>query len=178
MQSGRDHCGEGGCDMDRALQQLREDGYCVIEHVLPGSHRRRHPLHDADAAHGEGLSRVDDPGDPLYGSVEGEVPVPVRAGDLVVGDARLLHSAYANRSGQERSLITLWYHPNLQHLPVGMRARIRQVFDRQGVDTDPGSTHSMTLEDWPDASKGQIADLFPQQVPNVEPHAWNRTPSW
>ncbi|MGI9436597.1 MAG: phytanoyl-CoA dioxygenase family protein, partial [Geminicoccaceae bacterium] len=41
--------------------------------VLPGSHRRRHALHDAKSAHGEALSRVDDPNDPLYGSIDGEV---------------------------------------------------------------------------------------------------------
>ncbi|MGI9437244.1 MAG: phytanoyl-CoA dioxygenase family protein [Geminicoccaceae bacterium] len=146
--------------------------------VLPGSHRLRHKLHDADAAHGESLSRVDDPNDPLYGSIEDEVPVPVRAGDLVVGDARLLHSAYANRSDQERSLITLWFHPNYQGLPAGMCARIRQVFDREGVDTDPGGAASMTLDDWPEASRRQIADLLPPPAPGIDPHPWNRTPDW
>lgn len=146
--------------------------------VLPGSHRRRHALHDADAAHGESLSRVDDPADPLYGSFADEVPVPVRAGDLVVGDARLLHSAYANGSDQERSLITLWFHPNFKNLPAGMRARIREVFDRQAVDTDPGGAQSMTLDDWPEASRKPITDLFPSHASGVEPHAWNRTPDW
>ncbi|MDH3658807.1 MAG: phytanoyl-CoA dioxygenase family protein [Alphaproteobacteria bacterium] len=146
--------------------------------VLSGSHRRRHALHDADAAHGESLSRVDDPNDPLYGSINDEVPVPVRAGDLVIGDARLLHSAYANRSDQERSLITLWFHPNFRGLPAGMRARIRQVFDRQGVDTDPGGATAMTLDDWPEASKRQVADLFPPPLRGIAPHAWNRTPDW
>ncbi len=146
--------------------------------VLPRSHRRRHALHDADAAHGESLSRVDDPNDPLYGSLEDEVPVPVRAGDLVIGDARLLHSAYANQSEEERSLITLWFHPNFRGLPASMRARIRQVFDRQGVDTDPGGGELMTLDDWPEVSRQQIADLLPASGPDVEPHAWNRIPDW
>ena len=146
--------------------------------VLPGSHRRRHALHDADAAHGESLSRVDDPNNSLYGSIDDEVPVPVQAGDLVIGDARLLHSAYANRSDDERSLITLWFHPNYRDLPAGMRARIRQIFERQGVDTDPGGAEPTTLDDWPNASRQQIADLFPPPGPYVEPHAWNRIPNW
>ena len=146
--------------------------------VLPGSHRRRHALHDADAAHGESLSRVDDPNDPLYGSTEDEVPVPVQAGDLVIGDARLLHSAYANQSQEERSLITLWFHPNYRGLPAGMKARIRQVFERQGVDTDPVGGELMTLDEWPETSRQLIADLFPPPSPNVEPHAWNRIPNW
>ncbi len=146
--------------------------------VLPGSHRRRHALHDADEAHNEGLSRVDDPNHPLYGEIEGEVPVSVKAGDLVIGDARLLHSAYANRSDQERSLITLWFHPNFQALPAGMRARIREVFDRQGVDTDPGGTLAMTLDDWPDGAKALVQDFLPPEEPGIEPHAWNRVPNW
>ena len=146
--------------------------------VLSGSHRRRHALHDADAAHGESLSRVDDPDDPLYGSIDDEVPVSVKAGDLVIGDARLLHSAYANRSAEERSLITLWFHPNYRGLLAGMRARIRQIFDRQGVDTDPGCGELMTLDGWPEASRQQLADLFPPRGPDVEPHAWNRVPDW
>ena len=146
--------------------------------VLPGSHRRRHALHDAEAAHGESLSRVDDPNDPLYGSIEDEVPVPVQAGDLVIGDARLLHSAYANQSDGERSLITLWFHPNCKGLPAGMRARIRQIYDRQGVDTDPGGAELITLDDWPDASRRQIVDLLPPPGPDIEPHAWNRIPDW
>ena len=146
--------------------------------VLPGSHRKRHALHDADQAHGEGLSRVDDPNDPLYGSVDGEVPVPVSAGDLVIGDARLLHSAYANRSEEERSLITLWFHPNFEALPAGMRARIRNIYDRKGVDTDPGGADATTLDDWPSAASTLIADLAPSSDAAVPPHAWNRTPNW
>ncbi len=146
--------------------------------VLPGSHRRRHPLHEADAAHGEGLSRVDDPDHPLYGALDDEVPVPVRAGDLVVGDARLLHSAYGNRSEEERSLITLWFMPNAKALPKGMRARIREIFDRKDVDTDPGGAEAMTLDRWPEASKAWVADLMPSHEPEIQPHPWNRVPNW
>lgn len=146
--------------------------------VLPGTHRRKHALHDADAAHGEELSRVDDPDHLLYGMVSGEVPVPVRAGDLVIGDARLLHSAHANRSGQERSLITLWFHPNAKGLPKGMRARIREIYDRKGVDTDPGGAGAKTLDDWPEVARAMVKGLLPTEEPGVEPHVWNRVPDW
>lgn len=146
--------------------------------VLPGTHRQKHVLHDADQAHGEGLSRVDDPDHHLYRDLAGEVPVPVRAGDLVIGDARLLHSAYANRSDEERSLITLWHHPNFSGLPAGMRARIREVFDRRDVDTDPNGAAAMTLDDWPDRAKAMVVDLLPPFEPGLKPHAWNRSPNW
>ena len=153
----------------------RENG-CL--RVLPGSHRRRHRFHDAMQAHDEGLSRVDDPEHPLYGSLAEETPVPVRAGDLVVGDSRLLHSAYANRSAEDRSLITLWYHPGLSLLPPGMRARIREIFERRGVDTDPDGKTSLTFDGWPEASKKLVSDLFPAPEPGVEAHPWNRVPNW
>lgn len=146
--------------------------------VLPGSHRRRHALHGAIQAHDVGLSRVENPDDPLYGSQEGEVPVPVRAGDLVVGDARLLHSAYGNDSEAERSLITLWYHPQISALPASMRARIRAIFERRDVDTDPGGAEAMTLDDWPEAERSLIAGLLPPPEPGIEPHRWNRMPDW
>lgn len=146
--------------------------------VIPGSHRQPHPLHQAVEAHDETLSRVTDPDDPLFGTMPDEVPVPVRAGDLVVGDARLLHGAYANRSQDERSLLTLWFHPNFAELPAGMRARIRRLYDRQGVDTDPAADRAMTLDDWPAATRGSVADLLVPDGQAAPPHPWNRVPHW
>ncbi|MEO1248251.1 MAG: phytanoyl-CoA dioxygenase family protein [Pseudomonadota bacterium] len=143
--------------------------------VIPGSHRRHHPLHDAPAAHGEALSRVEDPNHPLYGRIQGEIDVPVKAGDVVFGDARILHAAHANRSDAERSLLTLWYHPDYGSLPAGMRARIRGLFDRQGADTDVAGADALTLEDWPDADG--LRDLFPP-LETAVPHEWCRVPDW
>ena len=58
--------------------------------LIPGSHLKRHPLHDAlPDAHGEALGRMDDPAHLAYGRAEGEVDVPVKAGDVVMGSARL-----------------------------------------------------------------------------------------
>jgi ectoine hydroxylase-related dioxygenase (phytanoyl-CoA dioxygenase family) len=37
------------------------------------------------------------------------VDVEVKAGDLVLGDARLLHAAHANNSDRRRTLITMWW---------------------------------------------------------------------
>ena len=146
--------------------------------VVPGSHRRKHSLHDADQAHDEALSRVDDPNDPLYGALAEEKAVPVRAGDLVIGDSRLLHAAYANQSSEERSLITLWYHPDFSSLPAGMRARIREIHERRGVDTDAAAADSLRLDDWPREARDLVVDLLPPPVPGVQPHPWNRKPNW
>lgn len=143
--------------------------------VVPGSHRRRHPIHDEAlrrAAHDAALSRVDDPDDPLYGPAAGEVDVAVAAGDVIVGDARLLHAAHANRSGGERALLTLWFHPDHGSLPASWRARIRGFFDREGTDTDAAAGDAPTPETWPGAAS--LAHLFPPRVA-AEPHPMVRT---
>jgi ectoine hydroxylase-related dioxygenase (phytanoyl-CoA dioxygenase family) len=98
------------------LTDTRPGNGCL--RVLPGSHRRRHPMHDLlPSAHAEDLARVTRPESPIYQSAEGEVPVAVQAGDLVVGDARLLHGAFPNDSDEERTLITLWFHPHFADQP-------------------------------------------------------------
>ena len=86
--------------------------------LIPGSHLERHPLHDAvPDAHTNALRGMEDSRSPVYQAVEEAVDVPVRAGDLVIGDSRLLHSAHANDSAQRRTVITLWYFPAFEQLP-------------------------------------------------------------
>jgi len=145
--------------------------------VIPGSHRRRHPLHDQPPAHDEDLSRVADPDNLVYRSVEGETPVEVKAGSAVIGDARLLHGTYPNRSGAERTLITLWYHPDFAALPEQIKARIDLIFNRRGVDTDPDWTDGMTPAKWPAANKAKVAPLLPDYDGDAEPQPWNRNPA-
>ena len=98
--------------------------------VLPGSHLRRIETLD-DETTTAGLSNLErlegthggrhwvddlavDPGLPqkLQQAVAwqpGAVDVPVKAGDLVVGDSRLYHAAYANQSDHRRTCITMWW---------------------------------------------------------------------
>ena len=57
------------------------------------------------------------PEQPALQPAAGEVDVPVRAGDVVAGDARLLHSAHANRSDERRTVLTVWYCPAYDDLP-------------------------------------------------------------
>ena len=144
--------------------------------VIPGSHRQRHPLHEATLAHTEILSKVENPDDPLYHSWERELAVSVKRGDVVVGDARLLHSSFPNDSDQERTLLTLWYHPNFLELPAGMKARIQEIFFRRGVDTDQDGAEQMIMTNWPTEAKQKIEKLLPRYDGKTPPHAWNRQP--
>ncbi|MYE27578.1 MAG: phytanoyl-CoA dioxygenase family protein [Chloroflexi bacterium] len=91
--------------------------------LIPGSHLKRHRLHDAlPDAHEDDLSRAADTAHLAFQRAEGEVEVPVKAGDVVMGGARLLHAAHGNNSDQRRTNITLWYYPDFANLPESIRA--------------------------------------------------------
>jgi ectoine hydroxylase-related dioxygenase (phytanoyl-CoA dioxygenase family) len=131
--------------------------------VVPGSHLARHELHDAAPdAHTDGLRRYDDPAHPAYATVEDEIDLCVKAGDLVIGDSRLLHSAHGNGSDRRRTVITLWYHPLFHELPGSMRAAL--------------SRDNPQRDAWPVSARERIADLIPTYDGDAEPLPWNRTP--
>jgi len=145
--------------------------------VVPGSHRRRHALHALlPGAHAERLAGAADLADPAFAAVGDERAVPVAAGDLVIGDARLLHGAHANRSTAERPLITLWYHPHFARQPAAIRARVARILHREGVDTDPADDSTPFPGGWPAAARARIAPLLAEYGGRAAPLAWNRNP--
>ncbi len=97
--------------------------------VVPGSHRRRLPAHDRLAiAHSQAALSDSDLSHPMFGDLDGEVDVPVRAGDLLIGDSRLLHAAHANDSSAPRALVTLWYHTAYDRMPPEIRAHLARDY--------------------------------------------------
>lgn len=145
--------------------------------VIPGSHRHRHRCHGLlTQAHAEKLAKAGDLTDPAFGQMEGEVAVPVRAGDMVIGDARLLHAAHANTSAAERTLLTLWYHPHFAEQPGPLRARVAKVMHREEVDTDPGADNPRFPDSWPPDARARIAPLLVSYDGADDPQPWNRVP--
>ncbi len=142
-------------DTDRANGCLR---------VVPGSHRERLPAHDTlPRAHSaEALSGAD-AAHPMFGDVEGEIDVPVKAGDLLIGDSRLLHAAHANASGAARTLLTLWYHPAWDALPPPLRAYLAE-------------TYGDALADWPADVRNRIDCLLPWNDEPIAPWPICREP--
>jgi ectoine hydroxylase-related dioxygenase (phytanoyl-CoA dioxygenase family) len=145
--------------------------------VIPGSHRSDHPLHHLDTAHSEGMQAFKDPSNPAYADHPDQVAVPVRAGDVLIGDARLIHSAFANRTQEERPLLTLWFMPHWSAMPPEMRALAYKGFMR-GDDIPSSAAHPQTFLDWPEPLKRRIAHLLPPDNGGVPPMRWNRIPDF
>jgi ectoine hydroxylase-related dioxygenase (phytanoyl-CoA dioxygenase family) len=134
--------------------------------LIPGSHLKRHPLHDLPEAHTEDIRMAGDLNHPVYLDQPGEVDVCVKAGDLVIGDSRLLHSARANQTDSRRTVITLWFHPQFYQLPEPMQA----LLGRRGGNANQRVTQ------WPEAAQERVRDLLPIYEGTTEPLNWNRTP--
>ena len=119
-------------------------------------------MHDAvPVAHRADLQRAEDLNHPVFQRAEGEVDVPVKAGDLVIGDARILHSAHANRSEERRTVITLWYHPLFYDLPESMRAHLAV---------------SRVPTDWPKEERERLKPLQAVYEGDAQPMEPNRVP--
>ena len=145
--------------------------------VIPTSHRRDHPLHHLDPAHSEGMQGFRDPSNPAYADHPDQVAVPVKAGDLLIGDARLIHGAFANRTDEERPLLTLWFMPHWSAMPPEMRALAYKGFMR-GDDIPSSVAKPSTFLDWPEPLRRRIAHVLPPDDGGTAPMRWNRLPDF
>ena len=129
--------------------------------VIPGSHRKRHELHGLGSFENEEIQQAEE-GHPALDSHPDEVDVAVQAGDLVIGDYRLLHSAHANGSSDRRTCLTLWYCPRYDELPESLQA----VYGKRGNRP----------ETWSDEEWSRVAPLVPVYEGEAEPATHNRVP--
>ena len=144
------------------LTDTRRENGCL--RVIPGSHRRRIPLHDElPAAHTNDTYLANQEG-PLFDIYPEEIDVPVRAGDAVIGDARVLHAAHGNNSQFRRSCLTLWYVPDFAALSEPLQA---------------ASSRRQSLEPphWWEGDAGRAVEpLISWYNGSAEPTRWNRNP--
>ncbi|NKB70201.1 MAG: hypothetical protein GKR89_24275 [Candidatus Latescibacteria bacterium] len=113
--------------------------------VIPGSHLQRHQLHDQIAPrHTPELTTYADPSDPGFSRAEGEIDVPVQAGDLVMGYGTLLHAAHGNQTDQQRTVLTMWYYPDFVALPERTQATVAQL-EGNNRDAVPSSVAARAL---------------------------------
>ena len=147
--------------------------------LVPGSHRSRHALHDLVDAHDPTLAEVKNPDDDAFASHPDEVDVPVAAGDVVVVDARLIHGAHPNRSEEERTNITLWWHPDYESAaglaPGPHLAGLRTRGDRYRYRS---AAASLRPDTWPEPQRSQALPLVVSDPGPAEPEPWTRTPAF
>jgi phytanoyl-CoA hydroxylase len=131
--------------------------------VIPGSHRKRHLLHDAlTGSYTPELRMMADPRSPAFQTFPDEVEVAVSAGDLVIIDARLLHAAHANESDEERTALSLWYLADHQALPEGVKARFTWEVRRD-------SRLPYVPADWPAEAQRRLRAVLPPRYAGHEP---------
>ena len=93
--------------------------------VIPGSHTKRHHLHDVilDKRNDEQI-KYQIPDDPSFGHADGEIDVPLQEGDCVFGYGTLLHASHPNNSEVRRTCLTMWYYPAYLDLPERTQATV------------------------------------------------------
>ncbi|MEM7127519.1 MAG: phytanoyl-CoA dioxygenase family protein [Chloroflexota bacterium] len=135
--------------------------------LIPGSHLKRYAPHalERQAHADDNVRRAADMNHPAFAQVEGEVDVPVRAGDVVIGDARLLHAAHANQSDQWRTVITIWYWPAYDDLPADVQALVAAHI-----------TDNPSWSKWVEVNRHVAEPLIPIYEGATEPVSWNNSP--
>lgn len=136
--------------------------------VIPGSHLRRHPIHNilSEPHKTDDIQKAADMDNPLLQRADSEIDVPVRAGDIIVGDSRLLHSAHGNSSDQWRSLITIWYWPSYPALPEDVKALIAAHV-----------TDTPEWQEWCNQNSIISEKLIPTYNGRLKPVVWGRHPN-
>jgi hypothetical protein len=138
------------------LSDTRRENGCL--RVIPGSHIKHNALHDALLEpHGKALSEARDMTNAGFSDRRDEIDVCVKAGDLLIGDARLLHASHENTTDTRRTLITLWYQPDFENLPERIQAQM--VAKTQKIPTD-----------WPDRAKQLLEPLLPKYTGSATPY--------
>ena len=96
---------------------------------------RRIDLHDHLVSAHE-VGGYDIPSDDPWGFFDhpGAVDMPVKAGQLVISDARLLHGTWANTTGTRRSVLLGWYYRSANDVPAGWDGDVPREILERGAD--------------------------------------------
>lgn len=108
--------------------------------VIPGTHRKRIPLHDRLLVpHAEESYFAPESDSDMFSIPPEAVDIPVRAGALVIGEGRVLHAARANQSDKRRSLLLGW-HDRPATVPEYWEGEVPQAIR----DRDPDARYPST----------------------------------
>ena len=100
--------------------------------VIPGSHLRRLELHEhLVQAHEGGGYNIKETNEWMFIDHPDAVDVPVKVGQLLIGDARLLHGTHANRSEERRTVLLGWYYRRSNEIPRNWKGSVpKEIIER------------------------------------------------
>ena len=105
------------------LQDTSIENGCLK--IIPGSHLKRIDLHDKlIPAHEEGARFIKQDDPIMFSDHPDQICLSVRAGSLVLGDGRVLHSAGKNYTTQRRTLILGWHSRSNDTIPEYWKGNI------------------------------------------------------
>ena len=120
------------------LEETRVENGCLK--IIPGTHLKRIPLHDQMVtAHEQGARFIEEDHPVMFSDHPDQVNVCSKPGEMVLADARVLHSAYKNQTGESRNLLLLW-HNRPETVPAYWEGRVPSVIE----DRDPEATYEGT----------------------------------
>lgn len=86
--------------------------------AIPGSHLKRLDLHEhLVAPHEGGGYDVEETNEWMFFDHPDAIDVPVKAGQLMIGDARLLHGTHPNTTSERRTVLLGWYYRRANTVP-------------------------------------------------------------
>ena len=142
------------------LTNTRPENGCL--RVVPGSHLKDNDLIPLlDEAHSPDVLRAADPSRPDFSDRPDEIDVPITAGDLLIGDARLLHASHANNSDERRTVITLWFHPDTHTFGDRLQSFIGEMVAELPAD-------------WPEEARVKTESMLARYHGDAKPWSWNR----
>ena len=109
--------------------------------VLPGSHRRRMDLHaNLIPPHESGGYEVEETNEWMFHDHPEAVDIPVRPGQLMIGDARLLHGTHPNTTGDRRTVLLGWFNRRSIEIPDGWDGEVPpEILEREPASKYPAN---------------------------------------
>lgn len=109
--------------------------------VISGTHLKRHRLHDILLEPHTEEIEAEGPDSICHQVMSDEIDIVAAPGDLVIGDARVIHATHANTTGSMRTAIDLLFIPHYDSLPDEFKAHyIHQIcLPKAGWWEDPAN---------------------------------------
>lgn len=126
--------------------------------VIPGSHIKYNETHKIITKHHSKYRLYKHSNDPVFKKTKDEINIFSNPGDIIIGDARLLHAAHANNSLSRRTVITLWFYPDYKNLPAHIKASAKHKWP----------------EEWSQKSKNKLIKIFPKYKGKAKKIKWDR----